>query len=141
MKDFLVFLVEDNEDDEQLTLRAIKGSTVSCDVQVARDGVDAIEQLKKFEERFPDMILLDLKLPKMSGLEVLAKARKLENFANVPIVCLTSSDELGDIENSYEFGANSFVRKPIDFTEYIDSVGQVVYYWLILNRFSPRLVV
>ncbi|HWD41635.1 MAG TPA: response regulator [Fimbriimonas sp.] len=131
-----ILLVEDNADDEQLTLRAMRQSEVPNIIRVARDGAEALELL--FGEtsggRLPDLVLLDLKLPKISGLEVLQKIKSDARTRSMPIVVLTSSDEERDIADSYNLGANSYIRKPVDFDEFIDAVKQLGLYWLSMNR-------
>ena len=130
-----ILLVEDNADDEQLTLRAMRQSEVPNIIRVARDGAEAIDHLYGVgAKRLPDLILLDLKLPKLSGLEVLKKIRSEESTKAMPVVILTSSDEERDIVESYSLGANSYIRKPVDFDEFIDGVRQLGVYWLTLNR-------
>ena len=141
MHDKSILLVEDNPDDEELTLRALKRGNVANDVTVARDGSEALEFLfgsGKFEgrdtTRQPAVILLDLKLPKLSGLEVLRRIRADERTSMLPVVILTSSSEDEDMIRSYESGANSYVRKPVNFAEFTTAVGQLGLYWLLLNR-------
>lgn len=129
-----ILLVEDNADDEQLTLRAMRQSEVPNMIRVARDGAEAIDVLFSDQTRLPDLVLLDLKLPKISGLEVLRKLRAEERTRALPVVVLTSSDEERDIVESYDLGANSYIRKPVDFDEFIDAVRQLGVYWLTLNR-------
>lgn len=131
-----ILLVEDNADDEQLTLRAMRQSEVPNIIRVARDGAEAIDHLfgASAGRRLPDLILLDLKLPKISGLEVLAKIRQEPSTKTLPVVVLTSSDEERDIVESYQLGANSYIRKPVDFDEFIDAVRQLGLYWLSMNR-------
>lgn len=133
-----ILLVEDNADDEQLTLRAMRQSDVPNIIRVARDGAEALEFLFGPDaQRLPDLVLLDLKLPKVSGLEVLEKIRREEKTRTLPIVILTSSDEERDIVESYNLGANSYIRKPVDFDEFIDAVRQLGLYWLAMNRTKP----
>ncbi len=105
-------------------------------IRVARDGAEALDQLfgPNAGVRLPDLVLLDLKLPKVSGLEVLQKIRSVERTRGLPIVILTSSDEERDIVESYNLGANSYIRKPVDFDEFIDAVRQLGLYWLSMNR-------
>jgi two-component system response regulator len=135
-----ILLVEDNSDDEQLTLRAMRQSDVPNIIRVARDGAEALEFLfGPAAQRLPDLVLLDLKLPKVSGLEVLERIRKEERTRTLPIVILTSSDEEKDIVESYNHGANSYIRKPVDFDEFIDAVRQLGLYWLAMNRTRPAL--
>jgi two-component system response regulator len=129
-----ILLVEDNADDEQLTLRAMRQSEVPNMIRVARDGAEALEHLFAPGARLPDLILLDLKLPKVSGLEVLQRLRADERTRALPVVVLTSSDEERDIVESYSLGANSYIRKPVDFDEFIDAVRQLGLYWLSMNR-------
>ncbi len=129
-----ILLVEDNADDEALTLRAMRASEVPNIIRVARDGAEALEAVFGHADRLPDLILLDLKLPKVSGLEVLQKLRADERTRGLPVVVLTSSDEEKDIVESYNLGANSFIRKPVDFDEFIDAVRQLGLYWLSMNR-------
>jgi two-component system response regulator len=131
-----ILLVEDNADDEQLTLRAMRQSDIPNIIRVARDGAEALDHLfgANAGPRLPDLILLDLKLPKVSGLEVLQKVRANEVTRSLPVVVLTSSDEERDIVTSYNLGANSYIRKPVDFDEFIDAVRQLGLYWLELNR-------
>jgi two-component system, response regulator len=135
-----ILLVEDNADDEQLTLRAMRQSDVPNIIRVARDGAEALEFLfGPNSQRLPDLVLLDLKLPKVSGLEVLDRIRREEKTRTLPIVVLTSSDEERDIVESYNLGANSYIRKPVDFDEFIDAVRQLGLYWLAMNRTKPAL--
>jgi two-component system response regulator len=131
-----ILLVEDNADDEQLTLRAMRQSDVPNIIRVARDGAEALDQLfgSGAKSRLPDLVLLDLKLPKVSGLEVLHRIRSEPSTRALPIVVLTSSDEEKDIIESYNLGANSYIRKPVDFDEFIDAVRQLGLYWLTMNR-------
>jgi two-component system response regulator len=130
-----ILLVEDNADDEQLTLRAMRQSDIPNIIRVARDGAEALEKLFGTSlERLPDLVLLDLKLPKVNGLEVLQKIRANELTKTLPVVVLTSSDEERDIVESYELGANSYIRKPVDFDQFIDAVRQLGLYWLSMNR-------
>ena len=130
-----ILLVEDNADDEQLTLRALRQSDIPTNIRVARDGAEAIDFLYGIPSLpLPDLVLLDLKLPKISGLDVLQRIRSEANSKGMPVVVLTSSDEERDILKSYELGANSYIRKPVDFDEFIDSVRQLGTYWLVMNR-------
>lgn len=130
-----ILLVEDNADDEQLTLRAMRQSDIPNIIRVARDGAEAIEFLySETTGRLPDLVLLDLKLPKVSGLEVLQRIRSEDKTRALPVVILTSSDEERDIVKSYNLGANSYIRKPVNFDEFIDAVRQLGLYWLLMNR-------
>lgn len=130
-----ILLVEDNADDEQLTLRAMRQSEVPNMIRVARDGAEALEHIFGTPNgRLPDLVLLDLKLPKVSGLEVLQRLRNDPRTRSMPVVVLTSSDEEKDIVESYSLGANSYIRKPVDFDEFMDAVRQLGLYWLGMNR-------
>ena len=113
----------------------MRQSDVPNIIRVARDGAEALDKLfGQGQDRLPDLILLDLKLPKVGGLEVLQKIRANEKTRTLPVVVLTSSDEERDIVESYEFGANSYIRKPVDFDQFIDAVRQLGLYWLAMNR-------
>jgi two-component system response regulator len=145
MKDKIILLVEDNADDEALTLRALRKNNIRNDVVVARDGVQAMDYLfgqGAHEGRdtsvLPQLVLLDLNLPKVGGLEVLQKIRGDERTKRLPVVILTSSKEERDLLDGYERGANSYVRKPVDFTEFADAVRQLGLYWLVLNESPPE---
>lgn len=130
-----ILLVEDNSDDEQLTLRAMRQSEVPNIIRVARDGAEALDHLYgPSATRLPDLVLLDLKLPKVSGIEVLQRIRNEDKTRSLPVVVLTSSDEERDIVECYNLGANSYIRKPVDFDEFIDAVRQLGVYWLTLNK-------
>lgn len=135
-----ILLVEDNPDDEALTLRAFKRSKVVNGVEVVRDGQEALDYLFGNGEpakRAPAMILLDLKLPKVDGLEVLKQVRAHPLTKLIPVVILTSSHEEVDLIDTYGHGANSYVRKPVDFTQFAESVRQLGLYWLIVNEAPP----
>lgn len=129
-----ILLVEDNADDEQLTLRAMRQSEIPNIIRVARDGAEALDFLFGGSHKLPDLVLLDLKLPKVSGLEVLHRIRNEDKTKALPVVILTSSDEERDIIESYNIGANSYIRKPVDFDEFIDAVRQLGLYWLLMNK-------
>lgn len=144
MKERVILLVEDNTDDEALTMRALKKNNIGNTIVVARDGVEALDYLfgtGKYAERDtsvqPELILLDLKLPKVDGFEVLKKLRADERTKLLPVVILTSSKEQQDIVNGYGLGANSYVRKPVDFQHFVSAVGQLGMYWLVLNERPP----
>ena len=144
MSDKVILLVEDNPDDEALTLRALKKNNIQNEVVVARDGVEALDYLfgsGKYAGRdvrvLPSVTLLDLKLPKIDGLEVLEKVRANEITKFLPVVILTSSKEEQDLLKGYELGANSYIRKPVDFSQFIESVRQLGLYWLLLNESAP----
>ena len=138
--DALILLVEDNPDDEELTVLALKQGKLVNDIIVARDGVEALDYLfgtgsyAGREVRLPQVILLDLKLPRLSGLEVLDRIRANPVTALIPVVVLTSSSEEDDLLTSYHLGANSFVRKPVGFQAFSDAVRKVGLYWLLLNE-------
>lgn len=139
-----ILLVEDNQDDEELTLRALSRNNISNQVSVVRDGQEALDWLEAtgpYSDRNPDevpaLVLLDLKLPKIDGLEVLRRLRANPRTALVPVVILTSSKEDRDRASGYQSGANSYVQKPVDFTAFIDAVRQLGLYWLMLNEPPP----
>jgi two-component system response regulator len=140
----MILLVEDNRDDEDLTLRALSKNNIKNEVIVARDGVEALDFL--FGEGIhagrdltvvPHVILLDLKLPRVDGLEVLRRMRANDRTRLLPVVILTSSNEEQDRLNGYSLGANSYVRKPVDFAQFIEAVRQLGLYWLVLNEPAP----
>lgn len=142
--DHFILLVEDNPDDEALTLRALKKNNIMNDVIVARDGVQAVDFLFGAGEYSgrdvslqPQLIMLDLKLPKMNGLDVLRRIRGDERTRLQPVVILTTSLEEADVISSYELGANSYIHKPVDFEQFIEAVRQLGLYWLVLNQ-APR---
>jgi two-component system response regulator len=146
MKDKIILLVEDNPDDEALTIRALKKNNISNQVIVVRDGPEALDFLfgtGKHSGRdinlMPQVVLLDLKLPKIDGLEVLRQLRANESTKLLPVVILTSSDEEQDRLKGYGLGANSYVRKPVDFNQFIEAVRQLGLYWLVLNEQPPTL--
>lgn len=136
-----ILLVEDNPDDEALTLRAFGKNKISNPVVVARDGVEALDYLfgtgahaGRDTSVMPSVILLDLKLPRIDGLEVLRRIRAGEHTSLLPVVVLTTSKEQQDISEAYRLGANSYIRKPVDFERFIQAVGQLGVYWLSLNE-------
>jgi two-component system response regulator len=144
MKDKIILLVEDNPDDEALTLRALEKNNIKNDVVVVHDGAEALDYLfgtGPYAGRdlavMPQVTLLDLKLPKVDGLEVLRRLRANERTRLLPVVILTSSNEEQDRVSGYGLGANSYVRKPIDFGQFINAVRQLGLYWLILNEPAP----
>jgi two-component system response regulator len=130
-----VLLVEDNPDDEELTVRSLRRAGVKNEIRVARDGVAALRDLlDESPERQPlSFVLLDLMLPKVNGFDVLASMRQIHRLKNLPVVVLTSSDAPDDIVRSYALGANSYVRKPMDYQEFSAAVQQLGLYWLALN--------
>jgi two-component system, response regulator len=137
MPNATILLVEDNPTDEKLTLRALRNGNVPADVVVARDGKEAIDMLFGDQEDqlvSPDLILLDIKLPKVNGLEVLEQIRKSKKTESVPVVMLTSSDDMYDIATSYRLGANSYIRKTEDFDQFMDHVRLAGMYWVVVNR-------
>jgi CheY-like chemotaxis protein len=140
----LILLVEDNADDELLTLRALRQNNIATDVVVARDGAEALTYLiggdgaAPLDISSPTVVLLDLKLPKIDGLEVLRRIRADERTQLLPVVILTSSNEEQDVMSGYALGANSYVRKPVDFAAFAETVRQLGLYWLILNEAAPR---
>jgi two-component system response regulator len=133
----LVLLVEDNPDDIELAMLAFERNRIANEVVVARDGVEALDLLLGPGAINPGLILLDLKLPKVGGLEVLKRLRSDERTKLLPVVVLTSSQEEQDIVSSYQFGANSYIRKPIEFDRFVVAVGQLGLYWLVLNELPP----
>jgi two-component system response regulator len=143
MSDKTILLVEDNSDDEALTLRALKKNNILNDVTVVRDGQEALDFF--FGEGAatrpaPAVTLLDLKLPKVDGLEVLRRIRADERTRLQPVVILTSSREEQDMIDGYRLGANSYIRKPVDFTQFMEAVRALGLYWLVLNEAPPPMV-
>jgi len=141
----VILLVEDNRDDEELTLRALAKSNITNRVVVVRDGVEALDWMfrrgmhaSRPESDVAQVVLLDLKLPKIDGLEVLRQLRANDTTKLTPIVILTSSVEEQDLARGYGLGANSYIRKPVDFTQFVDAVRQLGIYWLVLNQPVPR---
>ncbi len=145
MNDRIILLVEDNPDDVELTLLSLQKHNISNEVVVVRDGAEALDYLfttGAYADRdrsiMPAVILLDLKLPKIDGMEVLRRLRADKRTKLLPVVILTSSKEEQDILNGYKLGANSYVRKPVDFNQFSDAVKQLGLYWLLLNEPPPR---
>ncbi len=136
MKMSKIILVEDNPDDERLTLRALRKANVANEILVARNGEEALTMVFNADP-LPSVILLDLKLPKISGLEVLRQIRSNERTRLLPIVVLTSSSEDRDIIESYNLGANSYVRKPVEFALFTEAVSQLGLYWALINESLP----
>ena len=144
MRDGPILLVEDNPDDELLTLRTLKNANVSNNIVVVHDGAEALDYLfgkgvyKGRGVAQPAVILLDIKLPKVDGLEVLQRIRSGDRTRLLPVVMLTSSDEQSDLVRSYELGVNSYVRKPVGFEELSQAVAQLGLYWLLINEPPPQ---
>ena len=145
MSDRVILLVEDNPDDEALTIRALQRNNIMNEVVVARDGVEAMDYLLAAGAHkgrdvtdLPQVVLLDLKLPKMDGLKVLRRIRADDRTKRLPVVVLTSSKEDQDLLDNYNSGANSYIRKPVDFTQFSEAVRQLGLYWLVLNAPPPR---
>lgn len=145
MEDKMILLVEDNPDDEFLTVRALKKNNIGNRIVIVRDGVEALDFLfctgdyaSREPRDLPQLILLDIKLPKMDGLEVLRRVRADERTRLLPIVILTSSKEELDLIESYKNGANSYVRKPVDFNQFMEAVHELGMYWLVINETPPR---
>ncbi len=141
-----ILLVEDNPDDEALALRAFTKINISNKIIVARDGVEALDYLfcsgiytERDLSEHPSVVLLDLKLPKIDGLEVLRRIREHDATKILPVVILTSSKEEQDMVQGYNFGANSYVRKPIDFNEFVSAVSQLGVYWLLMNELPTKI--
>jgi two-component system response regulator len=132
-----ILLIEDNPDDEALTLRALKKNNIGNAVTVVRDGAAALEHLFGGTAALPMLVLLDLKLPKVDGLEVLRRIRAEPKTSILPVVILTTSSEEKDVLESYRFGANSYVRKPVDFVQFTEAVRQLGLYWLVVNEPPP----
>ena len=141
MENKIILLVEDNPDDEALTLRAFKKNNIKNGVVVVRDGAEALDYLfatgrhaGRDAGNLPQVVLLDLKLPKVDGLEVLRRIREAEQTRLLPVVILTSSKEEQDLINGYRLGCNSYVRKPVNFDEFVEAARQLGLYWLVLNE-------
>jgi CheY-like chemotaxis protein len=139
-----ILLVEDTQDDVDLTLRAFERSKITHEIAIARDGEEALEYLLaegryayRMDQPLPQVVLLDIKLPKLGGLEVLERLRASPRTRRLPVVMLTSSNEDRDVIKSFDLGANSFVRKPVDFSEFIEAARQLGVYWLDLNEPAP----
>ena len=136
MKGKIILLVEDNPDDELLTIQALKANNIKNEVVVARDGVEALDYFYS-DRPLPQVVLLDLKLPKVDGLEVLRRIRADERTRRLPVVVLTSSVEERDLFACYDNGANSYIRKPVDFEQFTHAVHDLGLYWLVLNEPPP----
>lgn len=141
----MILLVEDNPDDEKLTLRAFKNGNVANPIEVVRDGVEALDFLfargaysHRADMPLPTLVVLDLKLPKLDGLDVLKAIRADPRSKIIPVVILTSSNEDHDIRSCYELGANSYVRKPVDFVKFLETSMMLGLYWLMVNQPCPE---
>ena len=141
MNEKLILLVEDNEDDQILTIQALKSSNIRNEIVIANDGVEALDFLfgtGMYQGRdlsiMPQIILLDIKLPRVDGLEVLQQIRANGSTKHLPVVILTSSREEQDLMKSYSLGANSYIRKPVDFVQFAEAIKQLGLYWLVLNE-------
>lgn len=146
MSDKTILLVEDNPDDEALTLRALQKNNILNPVTIVRDGVEALDYLfcqgaysGRDANQQPAVTLLDLKLPKVDGLEVLKRLRADARTRLLPVVILTSSKEEQDLASGYSLGANSYIRKPVDFTQFMEAIRQVGLYWLMMNEPPPKM--
>jgi len=147
MDNKVILLVEDNPRDEALTLRALRKGNILNEMIVARDGVEALDYIfgrgkylgREVNDR-PQLVLLDLKLPKMDGFEVLGEIRGDDRTRHQPVVVFTSSDEEADLVRSYDLGANSYVRKPVDFDQFLEATKQLGLYWLLTNMVAPATV-
>jgi DNA-binding response OmpR family regulator len=140
MSERMILLVEDDSDHEALAIRALRKANVANEIRVARDGEEAIDFLKGVSEGRmpqPQLVLLDLKLPKVDGLDVLRSIRASEKTGLLPVVVLTSSDEERDIIASYRLGVNSYIRKPVNFADFAEATRQLGMYWLLLNQCPP----
>jgi len=144
MNEKIILLVEDNPDDVTLTLRALKKNNILNEVVVAKDGVEALDYLfgagiytGRDTSVMPVVTLLDLKLPKLDGMEVLKRVRGNEKTKLIPIVILTSSKEENDLINGYSLGANSYIRKPVDFEQFSEAIRELGLYWIVLNESPP----
>ena len=133
-----ILLVEDNPDDVALTLRAFKKHNIMNEIIVAKDGAEALALLLDKNLELPALVLLDLKLPKVGGLEVLDKIRATPETKLIPVVILTSSKEEADLTNGYKSGCNSYIRKPVDFVQFAEAVKTLGLYWLVLNEGPPK---
>jgi two-component system response regulator len=145
MQNATILLVEDNPDDEALVLRALKKKNIGNKIFVAHDGIDALDFLfctgnyaDRDPREIPQLMLLDLKLPKVDGLEVLRRLRANERTRLIPVVILASSNEEQDLMEGYQGGINSYVRKPVDFHQFANAIHQLGLYWLVLNETPPR---
>lgn len=145
MKAKMILLVEDNPDDEALTVRALHKNKIANNLMVVRNGVEALDFVfctgvysERDPKELPEVVLLDLKLPKVDGLEVLRQIRADDRTRLLPVVILTSSKEEQDLIASYSLGANSYIRKPVDFNQFVEAIHQLGMYWLVLNESPPQ---
>ena len=136
-----ILLIEDNPHDVELTIHAFRKQKLSNPIQVARDGEEALEQLNHWDkgEPAPAVILLDLKLPKVDGIDVLGKLKTHQRFKRIPVVVLTTSKENSDLSRCYDLGANSYIVKPVNFEKFVEVVKQIDVYWLLTNT-PPQIV-
>ena len=140
-----ILLVEDNPDDEELAMMAFKENKISNKVHVARDGVQALEYLfdevdgKDLRDNQPKIVLLDLKLPKIDGLEVLKKIKSHPEAKSIPVIILTSSNQERDMVESYKLGVNSYIQKPVEFTKFVEVVRDLGFYWMLLNKMPDEI--
>ena len=140
-----ILLVEDNPDDVELTLHAIKRNRIANPVEVVRDGQEALDYLfykgkySNSTHSFPGIILLDLKLPKVDGIEILKEVKHDRRLKLIPVVVLTSSKEDRDVIESYDLGVNSYIRKPVDFDQFVETVKHIGFYWLLMNEYVTGL--
>jgi CheY-like chemotaxis protein len=140
-----ILLVEDNPDDVELTIHALKRNNIVNSVEIVRDGQEALDYLfytgnyTKSTHSLPGIILLDLKLPKVDGIEILRKIKLDRRRKIIPVVVLTSSKEERDVIESYDLGVNSYIRKPVDFDQFVDTVKQIGFYWLLINEPPPLI--
>jgi CheY-like chemotaxis protein len=133
-----ILLVEDNPDDVALTLRAFKKNNIMNEIMIAKDGAEALALLLDKNRELPALVLLDLKLPKVGGLEVLDRIRANPETKLIPVVIMTSSREEADLTNGYKLGCNSYIRKPVDFVQFAEAVKTLGLYWLVLNEGPPK---
>ncbi|MBT6047397.1 MAG: response regulator [Candidatus Scalindua sp.] len=142
MREKILMLVEDNPDDVELTKLALKNEAVECELVIMNDGTEVLDHFSKLDNStdiMPDVILLDLKMPRIGGLEVLKHLRSNDETRFIPVVILTSSDEEKDIIESYNLGANSYIRKPVNFEEFCETISVLGKYWLMLNEYALKL--
>ncbi len=138
MKDKTILLVEDNPDDEALAVRALQRNNILNEIAVVRDGRQALDYLLDESQPLPALVLLDWKLPKVSGIEVLQRLRATARTALLPVVILTTSQEEQDLLDGYRSGCNSFIRKPVDFAQFTEAMRQLQLYWLVINEPPPQ---